>query len=115
VQEVQQKKEKRKQQQTILTVQELISEAGFNLIEYLQEQEADKKYLDVPVCLKCKSPKIKRVNGNQDALGHMALAQPKYECPDCGHTTSIQLKATNRPYSVKDVELILEAIDAADK
>jgi hypothetical protein len=115
MQEAQSEKKKKKQQQITLTVEELISEAGLNLIDFLKEQEADKKYLDLPVCPKCKSPKIKRVNVAEDPTGHMGLTPPKFECSDCGHSTRIQLKATNRPFSVKDVELILEAIEAADK
>ncbi len=112
MQEAQQKKKKKKQQQISLTVEDLISEAGLNLVDFLKELENDKKYIDVPVCPKCKSPKIKRVNASEDPTSHMGLTPPKYECLDCGHTTRIQLKATNRPYSVKDVELILEAIEA---
>ena len=114
--ETQQKKKKKKQQQTVSTLNQEISESGQELVEFLEKLEAEKKYLDVQICPKCKSPKVKRVGTMEgDLWSNMTLAQPKYECSDCGWSERIHLKVTNRPLSVRDVEIIAEALDAEEK
>jgi len=42
------------------------------------------------------------------------MLPPSYECPDCGRQERLVLKATNKKMSVRDVELIREAMDAED-
>jgi hypothetical protein len=111
MQDTLEKKKKKKHRQTTLIINEEISESGQELLEFLQELEADKKYVDVQICPECKSPKVKRVNTDGDPLSHMGLVPPKYECSDCGWNGKILLKITNRPLSVKDVELMLEALN----
>jgi ribosomal protein L37AE/L43A len=109
-------KKKKKQQQLAVVQTEEISESGQELVEFLEKLEEEKTYLDVQVCPKCKSPKVKRT-GTQggDVFGHMALVPPKYECKDCGWTGKIEVKVTNRPLTVRDVEIIAEALDATDE
>lgn len=115
MQETMQKKKKKKQNQIIAVLNEDIGEAGQELAEFLDELEADKKYVDVQICPKCKSPKVKRVGTmGGDLWSHMGLVPPKYECPDCGWNARMVVKATNRPLTVKDVELILEAQEVAE-
>jgi uncharacterized protein YbaR (Trm112 family) len=114
--ETQQKKKKKKQQQTLALQTREISESGQELVEFLEELESQKKYLDVQICPKCKSPKIKRVETQSgDMFGNMGLIPPKYECKDCDWTSTLYVKATNRPLKVRDVELIAETLDAEEK
>jgi hypothetical protein len=82
----------------------------------LQELESEKKFVEVQICPKCKSPKVKRVDtGGGDLWGHMGIVPPKYECQDCDWTDRIVVKATNRRLNVRDVELIAEALDSEVK
>jgi hypothetical protein len=114
--EPQQKKKKKKQQQTLISETQEISESGEQLVEFLEELEKEKKYLDVQICPKCKSPKISRVEAQGgDMFGCMSIVPPKYECKDCGWSSQVKVKATNRPLTVRDVELIAEALDAEEK
>jgi len=115
MQETEQKKKKKKQQQTV-HVQEELSEAGQELVELLQELESQKKYVAVQICPKCKSPKVKRVDTDAgDLWSHMGITPPRYECLDCGWSDQIVVKVTNRPLSVRIVELIAEALDSDEK
>lgn len=115
MQQTTQKKKKKQQQITIVQTEE-ISESGQELVEFLEKLEEEKTYLDVQACPKCKSPKVKRTGTSQgDVFGHMAIVPPKYECPDCGWTGKTIVKVTNRPLTVRDVELIAEALDATDE
>ena len=45
---------------------------------------------------------------------HLGMLPPSYECPDCGWQERVVLKATNKPLSVREVELIREAMDVKD-
>lgn len=113
--ETQQRKKKKKQQLLALQTEE-ISESGQELAGFLEELEKEKKYLDMPVCLKCKSPRIRRVETQAgDMFGNMGITPHKYECSDCGWSSSLAVKVTNRPLTVRDVELIAEALDAEEK
>jgi hypothetical protein len=110
------KKKKKKQHQIMALQTEEISESGQELVEFLEKLEEEKTYLEVQVCPKCKSPKVKRTDTQGgDLFGHMALVPPKYDCNDCGWSGKTVVKVTNRPLTVKDVELIAEALDATDK
>jgi len=108
-------KKRKKQQQTMVLQTEEISESGQELVEFLEKLEEEKTYLDVMVCPKCKSPKVKRTGTVEgDMFGHMGIVPPKYECRDCGWNSPTVVKVTNRPLTVRDVELIAEALDATD-
>lgn len=114
MQEAQQKKKKKKQQ-TLAPQTEELSESGEQLVEFLEELEKEKRYLDVQICPKCKSPKISRVEAQGgDMFGSIGIVPPKYECKDCGWRSQVNVKVTNRPLSVRDVELIAEALEAED-
>ena len=115
MQEIRQKKKKKKQQATAFLNEEL-SESGQELVEFLEKLEDEKKYLDVQICPKCKSPKVKRVGTmDGDLWSNMSLMHPKYECSDCGWSDRVFVKVTNRPLTVRDVEIIAEALDAEEK
>jgi transposase-like protein len=116
--ETQTQKKKRKKQ--LLSVLEQVREEtaiqnAAEVAQVLEELEARGIRLDVQVCPKCKSPKVQRTKtAGGDMLGHMGILPPKYECPDCGWQERVVVKATNRPVSVRDVELTREAMDTTD-
>jgi Zn finger protein HypA/HybF involved in hydrogenase expression len=71
------------------------------------------KLVDVQVCPKCKSPRVRRVKTmSGDLWSHLEWTPPKFECEECGWQRRVVLKATNKRLSVKDVEIIAEASDS---
>lgn len=113
-----QKKKRKKQQLSALEqVQDEIAILNAAVVaQALEELEAQRIRLDIQVCPKCKSPRVRRAKAmSGDMSGHMGLLPPKYECPDCGWQERVVLKATNKPLSVRDVELIREAMDTKDE
>ena len=116
--ETQEQKKKRKKQQ--LTIIEQVQEEAAiqnaqEVTQVLEELEKQGKHLDIQVCPKCKSPRVKRAKSTGgDMWGHMGMLPPSYECPDCGWQERLILKATNKKLSVKEVELIREAMDEKD-
>ena len=107
--EQEQKKAKKKKKQKTVLENEVESELS-ELVEVLEELEKVKKYVDIQICPHCKSPNVRRVKSmGGDALGHMGIAQPKYECLKCGWRGKLIVKATNKPTTIKDVALMAEA------
>jgi len=115
--EKQEKKKKKKQKQlAVLKEEERESQALLNLVSVLEDLEAKGKYVDIQVCPKCKSPRVRRVAATAgDVSGHMALTPVKYECPECGWRERLVLKATNRPMNVKDVAIMAEGLNSKEK
>ena len=117
--ETQVKKKKRKKQQLSIVEQvqeEIAIQNATEVAQALEELEAQGIRLDIQVCPKCKSPKVRRAKSTGgDMWGHIGLLPPSYECPDCGWQERLVLKATNKPLSVRDVELIREAMDVKDE
>ncbi len=112
-----QKKKRKKQQLPVLEqVQEEIAiQNATEVAQALEELEAQGIRLDIQVCPKCKSPKVRRAKSTGgDMWAHIGMLPPSYECPDCGWQERVVLKATNKPLSVRDVELIREAMDIKD-
>lgn len=108
-----QKKKKKKKQLTVLETEKVESELLPELVEALNELEKEKKYVDIQVCPKCKSPLVRRVGSMVgDMSAHMGFTPPKYECRECGWRERTVLKATNKPTTVKDVVIMVEAKDA---
>ena len=111
-QEQKEKKRKKKKQTIVVETEQTESELE-ELVEVLDELEKEKKYVDVQICPHCKSAKVRRVKSMQgDALGHMGLAPPKYECEKCGWRGKMVIKASNKPTTVKDVVMMVEANEA---
>jgi hypothetical protein len=116
--ETQTQKKKRKKQ---LTIQEQVQEEtaiqnATEVAQALEELEAQGVHLDIQVCPKCKSPKVSKAKSTGgDMWGHLGMLPPSYECPDCGWQERVVLKATNKRMSVRDVELIREAMDEEDE
>jgi|CryGeyStandDraft_7_1057128.scaffolds.fasta_scaffold146647_1 transposase-like protein len=106
------KKRKKKKQFAFLVEEQGESQSSYQLVEILDELAKEGKYVDIQICPRCKSPKIRRVGTmTGDVLGHMGILSQKFECKECGWRARLVLKATNRPLSVKDVAVIAEASD----
>ena len=109
----QKKKKKKKKQLTVLQREKVESELLPELVEALDELEREKKYVDIQVCPKCKSPLVRRVGSmTGDMSAHMIFTSPKYECPECGWTERTVLKASNKPTTVREVVVMAEAKNA---
>ena len=114
--EEQRKKKRRKRQLTLLKQEEVVSESLPEMVAVLEELRKEGKFVDVQVCPKCKSAKVKRVGSmSGDMSGHLALTPVKYECLDCGWWERLVIKATNRPLGVKEMAIIAEALSLKDR
>jgi len=112
----QKKKKKKKQQTILLESQEVQSEVLPELVERLDELEKQKKYVDIQVCPKCKSPFVRQVgNMGGDTSAHIGFTPPIFACGECGWRGKTVLKATNKPTTAKDVVIMAEANDAGDE
>jgi predicted DNA-binding helix-hairpin-helix protein len=114
--EEEQRKKKRKRQLTLLKQEEILSETLSEMINVLEELRKERKYVDVQVCPKCKSAKVKRIGSmGGDMSGNMAITPVKYRCLDCGWRERLVIRATNRPLGWKEIALIAEALDLKKK
>jgi len=117
--ETQVQKKKRKKQQHLTALEQVQEETAVqNAVEVTQALEELEKQgirLDIQVCPKCKSPRVKRAQSTGgDMWAHLGMLPPSYECPDCGWQERVVLKATNKPLTVREVELIREAMEIED-
>ena len=104
------RRKKRLKQLTVLKEEEKESRVLLELIEVLEDLKKEGKLVDIQICPRCKSPKVRRVNAMAgDMSGHMAVTPVKYECLDCGWRERLVLKATNRSLGLKEVAIIAEA------
>jgi uncharacterized protein YbaR (Trm112 family) len=110
--EQQKKKKKKKQQINVLENEQVESVLLPELVKRLEELEKEKKFVDIQVCPKCKSPLVYRVDSVGDMWAHIGITPPNYQCRECGWRQKIVLKATNKPTTVKDVVVMAEAKDA---
>jgi len=116
MEEEQRKKRKRKRQLTLLKQEEILSETMPEMVAVLEELRKEGKYVDIQVCPRCKSAKIRRVcSMSGDMSGHMAITPVKYECLDCGWRERLVIKATKRPLGWKEMAIIAEALDLKKK
>jgi transposase-like protein len=113
--ETQEQKKKRKKQQLSIIEQgqeETAIQNAKDVAEALEELDKQGIQLDIQVCPRCKSPKVKRAQSTGgDMWAHIGILPPSYECPDCGWQERIAIKATNKKLSVREVELIREAME----
>jgi len=113
-----QKKKKKRQKLSFLeqVQEETAVQNAVEVTQALEELTTQGVKLEIQVCPKCKSPKVKRAKSSGgDMWGHMGMLPPSYECPVCGWQERIVLKATNKPLTVREVELIREAMAIEDK
>jgi len=114
--ETEQRKKKKKKRQGLLEVEKVDSELLPELVDALSELEKQRKYVDIQICPKCKSPRVRRVGSMKgDISAHMGLTPPKYECTECGWRERTVIKATNRPTTIRDVVIMAEAKDAVNE
>ena len=107
------KKKRKKLQLVVLEEQVEESQALAELVRVLEELEKEGKLVEIQVCPKCKSAKVRRVKTmSGDLWSHLGWLPPKFECEECGWQARLVLKATNKRLSVKDVEIIAEASEA---
>ena len=112
----QKKKRKKKQQFVVLDEQAEASPDLAELVKFLEELENEGKIVEIQVCPKCKSPRVRRVKTmSGDLWSHLGWAPPKFEYEECGWQARLILKATNKRLSVKDVEIIAEAAEASNE
>ena len=108
----QRKKKKRKRQLTLLRQKEILSQTLPEMVAVLEELRKEGKFVDLQVCPKCKSAKVRRVGSmSGDMSGHMAITPVKCECLDCGWRERLVIKATNRPLGLKEMAIIAEALN----
>jgi hypothetical protein len=116
--EIQIQRKKRKKQQFGVFEQVQDEKAVQNakeVTEALEELEKQGTFIDIQVCPRCKSAKIRRaLSQGGDMWAHIGLQPPSYECLECGWQERIVLKATNKRMSVRDIELIRETMDVKD-
>ena len=109
------KKKRKKRQLLVLEEQTEESPAIVEMVKVLKELENEGQTVEIQVCPKCKSPRMRRVKTmNGDLWSHLGWTPPKFECEDCGWQTHLVLKATNKRLSVKDVEIIAEASESQE-
>jgi len=111
-----QRKKKRKRQLTLLKEEEILSQTFPQMMEVLEELRKEGKYVDVQICPRRKSAKVRRVGSmSGDMAGHMAITPVKYECLECGWRERLVIKATNRYLGFREMALIAEALDLNKK
>ncbi len=112
-----QKKKRKKRLTVVEQIQEDVESQNVQEVtEALDELEKQGKRLEIQVCPRCKSPRVKRAKSTGgDMWGHLGMVPPSYECPDCGWQERIVIKATNKPLTVREVEIIREAMDEEEK
>lgn len=116
MEEEQKKKKKRKRSLTLLKEEEILSESFPEMMAVLEELRKEGKYVDIQVCPRCKSARVRRVGSmSGDMSGHMALTPVKYECLECGWRERLVIKATNRPLGFKEMAIIAEALSLKDQ
>jgi hypothetical protein len=115
--ETQEQKKKRKKQFTVLeqVQEETAVQNAKEVTEALDELEKQGHLVEIQVCPRCKSPKVERAKSTGgDMWAHIGMLPPSYECPDCGWQERIVLKATNKKLTVKEIEIIREAMGEED-
>jgi hypothetical protein len=82
------------------------------VMERLDELRKKEKYCDVAICPRCKSINLRRVNSTMgDMTGHLGWLPVIYECMDCGWRGRLEIYATNKRQSWKEVAVMAEARD----
>ena len=105
------KKTKQKQKLVLRAEEEIVSESFPELLKLLEELEEEGKFVDIQICPRCKSARIKRVRTMEgDMTSHLTMTPIKYECLDCGWRERLVLKATNEPLGLKEMALVAEAL-----
>jgi hypothetical protein len=107
-----QKDGKRQKQELVQKEKRADSKNAQKLVERLDELKKKGKYCDVAVCPRCKSINLRRVNSmTGDMSGHLAWLPAIFECLDCGWRGRLEIFATNKGQTWKEIAIMLEARD----
>lgn len=107
---------KKKKRQLVVLEPVVESDVLPELVEALDKLAKEKKYVDLQVCPKCKSPMIRRANSmTGDMSGNIGVTPPKYECRKWGWQEKTVIKATNKPTTIREVALLAEMKQAIEK
>jgi len=111
-----QKTKKHQKQELVQKEKKAESKNVERLIEELDELRKKQKYCDVAVCPRCKSTNLRRVNSMKgDMTGHLGWLPAIYECLDCGWRGRLEIYATNKKQTWKEVAVMAEARDIEEK
>ena len=79
-------------------------------VQRLDELKKKSKLVDIAVCPSCKSVNLRRVTSSMgDMTGHLGWLPVMYECLDCGWRGRLELFASNKKQSWKEVAIMAEA------
>ena len=103
--------QKNRQQQKLIQKEESVENKNVGkLVQALEELKRKEKFVDIQVCPKCKSVRLRRVNSMMgDMTGHLGWLPVMYECLDCGWRGRLEEYVTNKKQSWKEIAIIAEA------
>ncbi len=108
-------KTKKKQKQELVQKEKKAESKNVQkLVQRLDELRKKEKYVDVAVCPRCKSVAraLRRVKSTMgDTTGHLGWLPVIYECLYCGWRGRLEIFATNKKQSWKEVAVMAEARD----
>jgi predicted RNA-binding Zn-ribbon protein involved in translation (DUF1610 family) len=111
-----QKTKMKQEQELVLKEKKAESKNVQKLAQRLDELKKKEKYVDVAVCPRCKSVNLRRVKSTMgDTTGHLGWLPVIYECLDCGWRGRLEIFATNKKQSWKDVAVMAEARDIEEE
>ena len=113
-----QKTESKQKQELVQKEKKADSKNVQKLVQRLDELKRKGKFVEVAVCPKCKSVNLRRVESSSgDMTGHLGWLPVMYECLDCGWRGRLEIFATNKKQSWKEVAIMAEArdLDVEDK
>jgi predicted RNA-binding Zn-ribbon protein involved in translation (DUF1610 family) len=107
-----QKTRKKQKQELVEKEKKAESKNIQKLVQRLDDLRSNEKHVDVAVCPECKSVNLRRVKSTSgDVTGHLGWLPVKYECMDCGWRGRLEIFATNKRQSWKEVAVMAEARD----
>ena len=107
-----QKTKSKQKQELVQKEKKAYSKNVQKLVQRLDELKKKEKFVDVAVCPKCKSVNLRRVRSSMgDITGHLGWLPIRYECLDCGWRGRLEIFATNKKQSWKEVAIMAEARD----
>ena len=106
-------KTKKTQKQQLVQKTKTVEEKNIQKLSIrLDALKKKNKFVDIAVCPKCKSPNLRRVKSSSgDIAGHLGWLPVMYECLDCGWRGRLEIFATNKNQSWKEVAILAEARD----
>ena len=107
-----QKSKKEQKQELVQEEKKADSKKVEKLVQRLDELKQKGKFVDVAVCPRCKSVNLRRVESIKgDMTGHLGWLPVMYECLDCGWRGRLEIFATNKKQSWREVAIMAEARD----